>query len=181
MRVSEYVYVHSMNRFSFGVVLWVLIRQQKPWPDASDREVMFRVCRGERLSLDNSDMLGNEIDQTPLASVSSQHLLSIQSPQKSLGLRYLLLSQLVRECWEQKPDKRPSMNDVSHALEHSIKELKKSVETVTVQPRDTPSFRWQDTITREVSGKIRSPTIRGPESPGPTTPDAATRFPAPYV
>ena len=42
--------------YSFGIVLWVLIRHQRPWVNATDREVMYRVCRGERLPVNTSDL-----------------------------------------------------------------------------------------------------------------------------
>lgn len=45
-----------VRSFSFGMVLWVLIRQRRPWSNASDREVMYRVCRGERPCLNRADI-----------------------------------------------------------------------------------------------------------------------------
>ena len=55
--------------YSFGIVLWVLIRQQQPWHDVAEREVLFRVCRGERLSLDASDLRGVHVS----VSVCARH------------------------------------------------------------------------------------------------------------
>jgi hypothetical protein len=118
--------------FSFGMVLWVLIRQRRPWSNASDREVMYRVCRGERPCLNRADIASpvlsklNSVEGNNEA-VDPARLLAVQTPRTSAGLRWMLLSKLSRECWQQKPHKRPSIHSVSRALEKSISELKKNV------------------------------------------------------
>ncbi len=90
--------VEAWDVYSFGIVLWVLIRHQMPWEDSSDREVMLRVCRGERLPLDTAAFDGTGPDGggraampfSPAGTVSSAQLLAVQSPRTSAALRYVI-------------------------------------------------------------------------------------------
>eukprot|EP00750_Incisomonas_marina_P008276 INCI15413.1.p1 GENE.INCI15413.1~~INCI15413.1.p1 ORF type:complete len:1629 (-),score=278.11 INCI15413.1:163-5049(-) len=140
--------------YSFGIVLWVLIRQQQPWHDVAEREVLFRVCRGERLSLDASDLRGVHVSATPHSpntpAVSSAQLLGVQSPRTSAGMRWLLLSPLTKECWQQRPETRPTMHDVSDALDKMSRHLNLSVQT-GVKPQSNVKGQWARSALRSMS------------------------------
>ncbi|KAG8450154.1 hypothetical protein GDO86_002690 [Hymenochirus boettgeri] len=121
--------------YSFAVVIWGILTQRKPFADEKNiLHIMVKVGSGLRPDLS---------------------LIPRLRPQQCNGI-----IQLMQECWHDKPDKRPSFQDITSETEHLC--TKNEEDSTSV-----PAKEFQGKVTQEMEPQILGAQSKDMCSPPP--------------
>src|SRR5947209_6638159 len=111
---------YSLNEksdvYSIGVLLWELSSGIPPFcEEENDISLIYKILEGQREEIVPDTPIDYANLYTSKHSIYCKHFCLIT---KTLIITYFLL-----ECWDGKPDNRPSMHEVSKRLETIISQL----------------------------------------------------------
>lgn len=90
-------YSEKSDAFSFGITLWEMVYRSRPYADLHDLECALKVANDPKFR----PLFGSE-------------------PEKRFPLGLL---QLMKDCWEHKPEKRPTFTEILRRLDSVLAEM----------------------------------------------------------
>lgn len=82
--------------YSFGMITYEIFCKRRPWTDIQQNEIQTLVCRGKRPDINH--LYDMKFDEGVIQKIRN----------------------MIIECWEQNPEKRPTINSIVEELSHTF-------------------------------------------------------------
>ena len=130
-RKQRSVYDHRADVFSFGILLYQMIARRHPYHNIPPYKIDAAVERGER----------PELQDVPIAQTG-----------------YYYLTQLMKACWDDNPQKRPAVEDIIRTVCLSSMQMVMSVAPIQNKhsPRQAIAITSSDFLNSGYSSKLQS-------------------------
>lgn len=118
---DDKVNAKALDMYALGVIMWQLWFKEVPYANKGIHQLINHVMKGNRPPLTEADKGFNRLYPNPP----------------------IALEKLIKECWDQKPNKRPKAGTVLSVFKSKVKraveEMSQDIGTVVVKPRKTLS------------------------------------------